>query len=70
MKEFLFIISNVDSEVINLIKVTEADEEAAKKKFAKAFTPFLNSTYDDILDMTRYCDIDVTCTEYTNIINV
>lgn len=70
MKEFLFVIKDLTAETTKLVKVTEADEEAAKEKFAKAFAPFLDFSYNDIFKMTEYNDVEITCTEYTNIINV
>lgn len=70
MKEFLFIIKNNSDETTKLVKVTEVDEEAAKKKFAKAFAPFLDFDYYDISRMADYHEVEITCTEYTNIVNV
>ena len=70
MKEFLFVIKDLTAETIKLVKVTEADEEAAKEKFAKAFAPFLDFSYNDIFKMAEYNDVEITCTEYANIINI
>lgn len=70
MKEFLFVIKDLTAETTKLVKVTEADEEAAKEKFAKAFAPFLDFSYNDIFKMAEYNDVEITCTEYINIINV
>ena len=70
MKEFLFVIKDNTTETTKLVKVTEADENAAKEKFAKAFAPFLDFSYNDIFKMADYNDVEITYTEYTNIINV
>lgn len=70
MKEFLFVVYDISNDTVKFVKVTEADEEAAKEKFAKAFAPFLDFSYNDVFKMAEYNDVEITCTEYTNIINV
>lgn len=70
MKEFLFIINDINQDKVELIKITENNRELAEEKFAKAFSPLFSFDYDDIYRMCDYQDIEITCIELTDIITL
>lgn len=70
MKEFLFIINDINQDKVELIKIIETSRELAEEKFAKAFSPLFSFDYNDIYRMCGYQDIEITCIELTDIITL
>lgn len=68
MKEFLFIINDIDSDNTKFAKVTAANDAEAKSKFAKAFTPFLDLDYSDLISMAQDVDIRIYYSEIKDIV--
>lgn len=68
MKEFLFIIWDINSDTAKFIKVTAINDNEARNKFAKSFCPYLELEYSDIEYMVENQDIRIYYSEYKDII--
>lgn len=68
MKEFLFIIYDINSDDTKFAKVTAANDIEAKSKFAKAFTPFLDLNYPDLISMAEGEDVRIYYSEIKDIV--
>lgn len=70
MKEYLFVIWDVSNDTYKFVKVTASDICEAKKKFAKAFCPYLDFDFNDVENMIENEDVRIYYSEYKDIINL
>lgn len=67
MKEYLFVIWDISKDTPKFIKVLASELGEAKEKFAKAFLPFLDFTYEDLEYILDRSDVRVYCSEFKDI---
>lgn len=70
MKEFLFVVWDINADASKFIKVSANTILEAKDKFAKAFCPLVDFSYSDINYMVENQDIRIYCSEYKDVINL
>ena len=70
MREFIFIIRDTNSDTSKFIKVSANTMVEAEDKFAKAFCPLVDFSYNDIMYMIESQDIVIYYSECKDIINL